>query len=125
MLRKCNRALVVFSSFLFIAGLASGDVNAAFGISQDVPNGGCQQGQVDQVGAAFTEVVQMVATLQTAISSLQSGTETPAVGWVFSALFGIQATEELQDTGIARPQAQADALTIMNSKSSSRAKESY
>lgn len=94
MLRKCNGALVVFFSFLFY-GLASGDVNAAFVISKDLRNGGCQPVQVGQIGAAFTEALQMVAAIKNAISSLQSGTESPAVGWIFNALFGIQATEDL------------------------------
>jgi hypothetical protein len=59
----------------------------------------------------------MVGITQDAITSIQAGTELPAVGWVFNAPFGIQETEDLNDRGIQRPQTQLDALTEMQSKS--------
>ena len=58
----------------------------------------------------------MVGLIQNAISSIQAGTETPAVGWIFNSLFRIQATEGLLDRGISRPEDQTKALATMKSK---------
>ncbi|KAG4439673.1 hypothetical protein IFR05_004870 [Cadophora sp. M221] len=86
----------------------------AFDVSEDFKrdklNGGCLADEVTAVETAFTETLEMVSLIQTAVSNLKDGTEPPAVGWMFNALFGIQATEELNDRGIARPQTQTDAL---------------
>ncbi|KAH8769323.1 hypothetical protein BGZ57DRAFT_898299 [Hyaloscypha finlandica] len=57
--------------------------------------------------------MEMVGLIQNAITSMQTGTEAPAVGWMFNSLFGIQATEDLNDRGIGRPQEQMEALAKM------------
>jgi len=113
------------SIFSFL-GLSFGDVHTAFDIRTTVPappggtappdDGGCASGEVTKIEAAFTEALEMVDLIKTAITSMQRGTEAPAVGWMFNALFGIQAIEDLNDRHIRRPQAQTDALAIMQSQ---------
>ncbi|KAH8765297.1 hypothetical protein F5882DRAFT_443079 [Hyaloscypha sp. PMI_1271] len=60
--------------------------------------------------------MEMVGLIQNAITSMQTGTEAPAVGWMFNSLFGIQATEDLNDRGIGRPQEQMEALAKMQNR---------
>jgi hypothetical protein len=70
---------------------------------------------VAKIEAAFTEAMELVGLIRNAIISLQTGAEAPAVGWVFHSLFGIQATEDLNDRGIGRTQEQTVALATMQS----------
>lgn len=115
-LKTRSGTLPIWLNILFIIGFAFSDVHTAFDVGTDISNGGCNINQVGQVETAFTETMQMVGLIQNAIASVQAGTEAPAVGWMFNSLFGIQATEDLLDRRIARPQAQTDALATINSK---------
>lgn len=112
-----------FISFAFfclrissLIGLSTGDVHTAFDVSVAIPdNGGCNPTERAAVEAAFTETMEMVGLIITAITNIQAGTETPAVGWIFNTLFGIQASEDLNARGIGRSQEQTDALAKMKS----------
>lgn len=111
-------ALLVIISYI---GLSICDINTGFNIKTAVPNngrldGGCAASEITALASAFTETIEMVTLIQTAAISMQGGTELPAVGWMFNALFGIQASEELSDRGIGRPQEQTDALGQISSK---------
>lgn len=110
---------ISYLSILSFIGLSFGDVHTAFDVSTDVGTGGCQPDALARVEAAFTEAMELVGLIQNAITSIQTGAEAPAVGWVFHSLFGIQATEDLKDRGIGRPQEQTNALATMQSKFSS------
>ena len=106
---------VFYLSIFTFTGLSFGDVHTAFDVSQVVSTGGCQPNAIAAIEAAFTEAMEMVGLIQNAITSMQTGTEAPAVGWMFNSLFGIQATEDLNDRGIGRPQEQIEALAKMQS----------
>ena len=113
-----------YLTILSFTGLSFGDVHKAFDVRTTVPvapgglppPGGCEPGEVTKIEAAFTEAMEMVGLIKTAITSMQRGTEAPAVGWMFNAIFGIQAIEDLNDRRVRRPQAQTDALAIMQSQ---------
>lgn len=105
-----------FFSILCFVGFSIGDVNTAFDVGVVLGVGGCSPDEVAKIEAAFTEAIEITGLIQNAISSMQTGTEAPAVGWMFNSLFGIQATEDLQDRGIGRPQEQTDALATMQSQ---------